>query len=368
MATGYRFSPVASVSANDYYPAWKFNTQVRNNLNYLLERPRVAVYRSSSTALWPADTWQAITFGQESYDTTNGAAASFHTTTENSSRIVLGRVGLWLVEGYVTFSDGDDARNKARIVKNGAEVEAVADMMGISGLENPLSLLTVVRADAVTDFVELQAWTRFETFRILGGEDDVAFRATWLGDDPESVTTWTAPTTASTGTYTSSKFNTQVKANLETLHGRPSAAVYHSSDQTLSTGSTYASLAFDSELWDGEALHDTSTNNERITLKRVGVWFLSATVTFGKGATSGDFSARIRLNGTTEVANSIRDLAPTTFTSGNDSNPVAHVTGVVYTSTTTDYCTVDAFQESGSNLDVLSGSDETNFRAVWLGG
>jgi len=365
----YRFSPVGSVSANDYYPAWKYNTQVRNNLNYVLQKPRVELYRTNPTGVWPQSQWQSIPLGQESYDSANGVDGQLHEPGADGERIRLNRVGVWLVEGLVTWDDAGAALHQVRIVKNGVDVQAQADASGISGVENPVVVLAVVRATSVQDFVELRARTRFDGKRIKGGVEDTAFRAVWLGEDPGSVTTWTAPTTASTGTFTSSRFNTQVKANLEHLHGRPSCCVYENADQTIATGSGWTTLSMNAEDWDSETLHDTSTNDERITLKRVGLWLLTGTVVFDTGAAGGDFGARIYANGSTLHGTVIRDLEPQLYAAGNAWPPTAHVQAMVYTSTTTDYCTLDVFQTSGGNLDVLCGTPElTSFRAVWLGG
>lgn len=365
----YRFSPVGSVSANDYFPAWKYNTQVRNNLNYLLQKPRVEVYRTNNTGIWPEDVWQSIPFGQESYDSSNGVDGDLHEPGEEGERLILNRVGVWLVEGLVTWDDADAALHQVRIVKNGVDVQAQADASGISGVENPLVVLAIVRATSVTDFVELRARTRFDGKRIQGGVEDTAFRATWLGADPGGVTTWTAPTTAATGTFTSARFNTQVKANLEHLYGRPSVCAFENADQTISTGTGWTTLGFNSEDWDTESLHSTVSNDSRITLARVGVWLVIGTVVFDSGAAGGDFGARIMENGTTLHGTVIRDLEPQAYAAGNAWPPTAHVAAVVYTSTTTDYVTLDVFQTSGSNLDVLCGSPElTSFRAVWLGG
>jgi hypothetical protein len=55
------------------------------------------------------------------------------------------------------------------------------------------------------------------------------------------------------------------------------ARVYHNANQTFTAG-LYASVAFNSEVFDFGDLHDTSTNNSRITVPTdyAGYWFVLA--------------------------------------------------------------------------------------------
>jgi plastocyanin len=131
---------------------------------------------------------------------------------------------------------------------------------------------------------------------------------------------WTSPRTWVTAeTVTAAQFNEQIRDNESALSThthtgvagdgaqaigtttyplRPTTEgcrVYHSTTQTI--GNTTVALNFDSERYDVGTLHDTSTNNTRITFAQAGVYMYGCTFT----ATGLYVGAYIRLNGSTNI-------------------------------------------------------------------
>ncbi len=88
---------------------------------------------------------------------------------------------------------------------------------------------------------------------------------------------YTTPTAKTAGqNLTVADWNTSVRGNLEALAKRPACVAERNSSQTLSTGDA---IAFnDTDRVDTHTMHDTSTNNTRITIPADwgGIWFVAA--------------------------------------------------------------------------------------------
>lgn len=140
----------------------------------------------------------------------------------------------------------------------------------------------------------------------------------------------------------------------------PMARAMHSANQAIATG-TVTVLAFDSETFDTDTIHDTVTNNSRLTAKTAGRYRITASAEFAANAT-GVRSLLLRTNGTTTTIGAVR--VPNAG--------AADVTIVECTTTWTfsvnDYVEVFAYQTSGGNLNVnASGSYSPVFQMEWIG-
>jgi len=132
------------------------------------------------------------------------------------------------------------------------------------------------------------------------------------------------------------------------------ARVYHSIDQTLSNN-LGAQLAFDSEIYDTDNIHDNTTNNSRLTCKTAGKYIISASVVWEAfvGAANAVVQITIRLNGTTNIS-SIK-----TPHSGAASVSIIQNVTTVFDLDVNDYIEVRAYQNSGGDLDVLAASNNS---------
>jgi len=174
--------------------------------------------------------------------------------------------------------------------------------------------------------------------------------------------TWTTISRVDAGDdVTSSAWNNQVKGNLEHLYSVPRCEAYKSAAQSISGGS-WQDVTWDSETFDTASIHDTSTNTERFTLVRDGLWLVVAKVVFASNST-GDRRGRLLLNGAGASTLSQVNLHTA---SGNTTRFTVQT--LAYTSTTTDYVGLQVYQDSGGALNLSGGSAaSTSLSVVWLG-
>ena len=137
------------------------------------------------------------------------------------------------------------------------------------------------------------------------------------------------------------------------------ASVYKSASQSISNA-TNTLLTFNSENFDTNTYHDTSTNTGRITVPsgKAGYYNLQAIVAFAAGAV-GLRQIVFFKNGS--VLNYGVQSAATTA-SENISNASYVVSLAV-----SDYVEAYVYQTSGGAINVLGGADFTTFSATYLG-
>lgn len=148
------------------------------------------------------------------------------------------------------------------------------------------------------------------------------------------------------------------KSDLDFLLAPPNCRVYHNAAQSISTG-TVTTLAFNSERWDTDTMHDTVTNNSRIVFTTAGRYLIGAHIEFDSNAT-GVRLVWIRLNGSTYIATQYFDA----------NSAAAHKVSIAtyYNVAAASYAEVQVFQNSGGNLNVATDANESpEFWAVWVG-
>jgi hypothetical protein len=128
--------------------------------------------------------------------------------------------------------------------------------------------------------------------------------------------------------------------------GVPHARVHHGANQSVANN-TQTALAFNSERQDTAALHDTATNNSRLTAPAAGTYLVTASILFDVNAT-GARQIGFRVNGTTFYA----VQAVQAITVAATGTPVAGST--VLTLAAGDYVEACALQTSGGALNVLA--------------
>lgn len=151
---------------------------------------------------------------------------------------------------------------------------------------------------------------------------------------------------------------TSLSALLDLLWAPPAARVYHSVAQSI-PNAVATPLAFDSERFDTDNIHDTATNNNRLTCKTAGTYLISATVAFNANAT-GTRRAFIKLNGANYIAATTVPAASGIATRLNLST--------LYALRVWDYVECEVFQDSGGALNIESIADYTpEFMMVRVG-
>jgi len=142
-------------------------------------------------------------------------------------------------------------------------------------------------------------------------------------------------------------------------HSHSCARVYHNVAQTLANA-TLTTLAFNSERFDTDGMHDNVTNNSRLTCKTAGKYQITGQVRFAANAT-GVRAAYIRLNGVTYIAVSGRPSA-----SAVNINDIVVTT--LYDLAINDYVEILVYQNSGATLDVVAdGNYSPEFMMVRVG-
>lgn len=135
----------------------------------------------------------------------------------------------------------------------------------------------------------------------------------------------------------------------------PAARVFHSANQAIGTASATV-LAFNSERFDTDTIHDNATNNSRLTCKTAGKYLITGTIEWPVAAT-GTRGAYLRVNGGTFVG--IAQHPPS-----NTGVDVVIVT-TLWEMAVNDYVELLAFQSSGGNLNVnASASYSPEFSMV----
>lgn len=129
--------------------------------------------------------------------------------------------------------------------------------------------------------------------------------------------------------------------------------VTHNTTQSITTG-TETSVAFNTERFDtfagsGSTMHDTSTNNTRLTALVAGIYMIGGG--FEWAADPGNTLISIRFNGTTTIAKTQEAAA------GSDTRALTIST--LYQLATNDYVELRAFQSTGAGLNIQSSGNYT---------
>ena len=124
------------------------------------------------------------------------------------------------------------------------------------------------------------------------------------------------------------------------------ASVYHSSSQSFTSGAA-AFLAFNSENYDTDTMHNTVTNNSRLTITTNGVYLFTFYGYFSSNSTGRRYAALIG-NGADYLVTDTRTAISGSLTGLHFSFIGAFVA--------TDYVQVEAFQDSGGSLSIDTGA------------
>lgn len=156
--------------------------------------------------------------------------------------------------------------------------------------------------------------------------------------------------------------NTYVRDAVSYLLNPPRIHAYAGSTQTLTTA-TITVLTFDTENWDTDGMHSTSSNTSRLVVVTTGLYACNFGVTFATNATSWRY-LNIRKNaaGASGGGTSVYQG----FTSGlavSNNNITASFDVSLNAG---DYLEVFASQNSGGNLATVAGSLATFGQMRWV--
>jgi len=171
-------------------------------------------------------------------------------------------------------------------------------------------------------------------------------------DDTILVYDATVPTTIAFGASAATG-SASVSARRDHNHGMAadptvdiSCRVTHDASQSIAN-STQTALAFNTETFDTDTMHDNSTNNSRITFKTAGKYLVNANWTWGANA-SGFRRGRIRVGGSL-VIGMVQTVTPA------PGNPRMTLS-CIYGFDADEYIELVVDQDSGGSLIVSSES------------
>jgi hypothetical protein len=133
--------------------------------------------------------------------------------------------------------------------------------------------------------------------------------------------------------------------------------LFNSGNLTI-TNNTITAVTWDSETFDTDGFHSTSTNTNRITIPsgKAGYYRISSDVSW-QSNTTGARETRIRKNGSVIFYN-YQSFASGEFVMGNN---------IIVNLAETDYIELVVFQTSGGNLTLYGGSTLSQLSAEFLG-
>lgn len=148
---------------------------------------------------------------------------------------------------------------------------------------------------------------------------------------------------------------------LRTLEGGggiiPSCRVYNNANISV-PNATNTALTYNSEWWDTDSIHSTTTNTGRLTCVTAGIYHIYGHVVWGANST-GERKIDIRVNGTTWIA-SVR------LTAGGSNNWMSIDTE--YSLAATNYVELIAYQTSGAALIIARAANYSpEFGMTYLG-
>jgi hypothetical protein len=153
---------------------------------------------------------------------------------------------------------------------------------------------------------------------------------------------WTTPKTWSTNeVVTAANMNTHVRDNVAFLGAPPTCSAFNSVAQSLTSG-VAAVMTADSENFDTDTMHSTSSNTSRITATTAGRYLFFTTVVFAPN-NIGQRSVDFRFNGSTV----------TTMMTVDTTGALSCILTAVktYVLTVGQFVEVQAFQNSGGALN-----------------
>ena len=119
-----------------------------------------------------------------------------------------------------------------------------------------------------------------------------------------------------------------------------------------------ANMSFDLEDFDTDGMHDTVTNNDRITIQTAGIYLITFTYEFSYSGTLTKEQAQINLS--TGVNTYVMKYGSGAANTGGTVTVVANLA-------VSDYATTAVYLDGTSSITTAAGSGATSLNAIWLG-
>jgi hypothetical protein len=315
----------------------------------------------SSATLTDAGTNSAADAFKVRHNTSGTPAAGFGSVTrwQLQSSTTTNRDAADLTTTWVTATDASrKARTVLSVYDTAAREVLRGEASGTAALVGFLGATAAARqtGDAGTALVTFGLMSGTPTFAAanLTGTLAAAQFPALTGDVTTSAGSLAATLASSgvtAGTY--HRVTVDAKGRVTASASAVTCQANHNANQSLTTG-TWTTLSLNSEDWDSDGFHDTSTNNSRLTVPTGagGKYLLAASVQFASNS-AGLRGVRFLKGGTTVVGG--LDLRNATSSTAN------FIVSAVVNLSAGDYVELQAFQSSGGNLNVetVSGYSPT---------
>lgn len=164
--------------------------------------------------------------------------------------------------------------------------------------------------------------------------------------------------------FLASHYNS-VKDYLDYLLNPPGASAYRTVAGSLPTATWSNSIGMDGEDYDRDGIHDTSTNNARMTFTTAGRYRVTARLTFEPNAT-GFRALEVRLNsGGSQTGGTFMTEATATGTTASKNTTLEQNWSRYFNAG--DYIEMFAYQNSGATLNYVTGIRRTGIEVLMIG-
>lgn len=176
---------------------------------------------------------------------------------------------------------------------------------------------------------------------------------------------YTTPRTWVAGEHpTAAQFNANIRDNVSFLANPPACRVYRATSQSI-TNNSLTVVTFDTERYDTDSMHSTSSLTSRITINTAGIYVVSAHIVWQADT---DYTRRLfdlLLNGATIIARKSDESAAHGIANDEGWN-----LSTQYKLAAADYVEVRVFQtntSAGANNVTAATNYSPEFAATWVG-
>lgn len=153
----------------------------------------------------------------------------------------------------------------------------------------------------------------------------------------------TVPTEAPGNFNTAALWNANILGGIGYLLAPVRFKGYASTTQTIVSGATPIALSLDTEMYDSDGGHSTTTNTSRYTVQTAGLYHVTGGLTFLTASATGTRTAVVMLNGANVVGSMVQ-------AAGSPSNGTGVQTSTDVQAAVGDYIEIGAWQNSGASM------------------
>ncbi len=167
----------------------------------------------------------------------------------------------------------------------------------------------------------------------------------------------TIPTVSTGDVYTATAHN-NIVANVNNYRVAPACAAYHNVVQSI-PNATATAVLLNSEYYDTDDMHSTSTATSRITIATAGIYQLTANILFSNAGTGMRDLVFWKNGATTYRGSSTLNITASFFTNLNATTTMSLAAS--------DYIEAYVYHTQGTALEIRGDINGVHVTATWLG-